>query len=738
MTPRLTTPPLEMWGGVECTLNRVGDVTFDQLERSGHGRRIEDLDLLRSLGIKVLRYPVLWERVAPESIERADWRWPDERLARLREHGVSPMVTLLHHGSGPRDTSLVDPAFPELFAAYAGAVAARYPWVTHFTPINEPLTTARFSALYGHWYPHARDDRAFARAVVNQCRATALAMMAIRRAQPNALLVQTEDLGRTYSTPPLVQQTSWENERRWLTFDLLTGRIAPDGAMWEYLRRHGIREAELHEFRDAPCAPDILGLNHYLTSERFLDHRTDLYPEHVVGGNGAVRYADVEAVRILPEGIAGPTAMLMEAWDRYALPLAMTEVHVGATREQQLRWLRDVWSAAQDARRCGADVRAITAWSLFGAFDWNSLVTRDDGHYEPGAFDVRGPAPRPTAVAAMIRSLASSGDYDHPVVAGEGWWRRESRILYGFSDPLTEAPLPDVSPTDERRPLLVVGATGTLGRAFAHVCADRDIAVRLCGREEMELTDRALVAATLDRYRPWAVVNAAGYVRVDDAERDAAACFRDNCAGPAVLAQHCDERRIQLLTFSSDLVFDGTLTRPYRETDSPRPLSVYGRSKADSERSVLDRLPSALVVRTSAFFGPWDDCNFLTGVLRSLDTQGTATAVEDQIVSPTYVPDLVHAALDLLIDGESGIWHLANAGAVSWADLARRAARLAGYVPELIVGCPGAQLGRPAQRPQYSVLGSDRGMHLPSLDDALYRFIAARAAPTHAMSGAAQ
>ena len=109
-----------------------------------------------------------------------NWRWADERLGRLRDLGIRPIVTLVHHGSGPRGTNLLDAGFAPGLAAFAGAVAARYPWLEDFTPVNEPLTTARFSALYGTWYPHARDPLAFVRALLNECAATAQAMGAIR------------------------------------------------------------------------------------------------------------------------------------------------------------------------------------------------------------------------------------------------------------------------------------------------------------------------------------------------------------------------------------------------------------------------------------------------------------------------------------------------------------------------------------------------------------------------------
>src|SRR5205814_6132181 len=116
--------PLELWGGVECTVNRVGDRYHDQLRRNGHASRLSDLDRFASLGVRALRHPVVWERVAPDGLRAADWSFADASLARLRELGIRPIVTLLHHGSGPRDTSLLDPGSPETPATYARAVAA--------------------------------------------------------------------------------------------------------------------------------------------------------------------------------------------------------------------------------------------------------------------------------------------------------------------------------------------------------------------------------------------------------------------------------------------------------------------------------------------------------------------------------------------------------------------------------------------------------------------------------------
>ncbi len=727
----ITIPPLEVWAGVECTVNRVGDQYFDQIERNGHASRIDDLDLFAELGVRAIRYPVLWERTAPNGEMSADWSWADERLERLRELGIRPIVGLVHHGSGPRHTSLIDPAFPEKLAEFARAVAERYPWVDSYTPVNEPLTTARFSGMYGHWYPHGRDGLTFARALLTECRATVLSMRAIREVNPAAQLVQTEDLGKTHSTPLLAYQAEFENERRWLSFDLLCGRLNRSTLIWNHLCDLGVDEAELNWFLENPCPPDVLGINHYVTSERFLDERTERYPVGSHGGNGKHNYADVEAVRVCAEGTAGPRALIKETWERYGLPLAVTEVHIGCTREEQLRWLKEIWDGAVSLRHEGVDVRAVTAWSLLGAYDWNSLVTRAEGYYEPGVFDLRGPRPRPTAIARMIRDLATGREPDHPLLDTPGWWQRPERLFYPSvscrPNDLGKEQILDFGKTQNKNPksrrlLAIIGARGTLGKAFARLCDLRGIPYHLLTRQEMDITDPTSVDRVLTELNPWAVVNAAGYVRVDDAEREVDACLRVNAEGPAILAASCARQGVPLLTFSSDLVFDGACTTPYVESNAVAPLNVYGRSKVEAEVRVLKAHPSALVIRTSAFFGPWDEYNFVTIALRHLTAGQTFVAAEDSVVSPTYVPDLVHTTLDLLIDGESGLWHLANKSAIAWAELARLAASIAGVDASRVEARPTRELGFTAPRPTYSVLGSERGMLLPSLDNAMSRY----------------
>lgn len=738
---------VDIWGGVECTVNRVGDEYFDQLERSGHARRLDDLRRIAALGIRTLRFPILWERTAPDGVEGASWAWADERMALLHELGVRPIVGLVHHGSGPHSTSLLDPAFPRRLAAFARAVAERYPWVDLYTPINEPLTTARFSGLYGLWYPHARSSHAFLTMLCNECRATSLAMRAIREVNPAAQLVQTEDLGKTHSTPKLAYQARHENHRRWLSFDLLRGEVDERHPLWSHVRYHLRERHVLDWLREHPVPPDVLGINYYVTSERFLDERIERYPGCVVGGNRRHRYVDVEAVRVLADGPDGPERLLREVWQRYRSPIAVTEAHLGCGRAEQVRWFDEIHGAACRLREEGVDLRAVTAWALLGAYDWHSLVTRCEGRYEPGVFDVRGGAPRPTALAQMVREIIERGRFEHPVLGVPGWWRRPDRLEYpevaahrvdGPKD--REVPAP-VAAATRARPLLVTGAHGTLGQAFARLCALRGLPYRLLTRAELDIADRDAVARVLDEVEPWALINTAGYVRVDAAERDAERCFRENTAGPAVLAAACAARGVSLVTFSSDLVFDGRADSPYSEADPVAPLNVYGRSKAEAEARVLEANPRALVVRTSAFFGPWDEHNYVTRAIGSLVGGRAVVTADDTRVSPTYIPDLIDETLDLLVDGESGIWHLANDGAVSWYELLTTAARMAGLDPTRVIGRPSAELGLVAPRPRATPLVSRRGAQLPSLEHALVRYFPARhahAGPADAAGGATE
>lgn len=357
---------------------------------------------------------------------------------------------------------------------------------------------------------------------------------------------------------------------------------------------------------------------------------------------------------------------------------------------------------------------------MLGSFGWNKLLTRPNGEYEPGIYDVRSGRPRPTALCKMIRSLSKKEKYNHPVTERPGWWKKDTRIIYNHD------PIKIENITNQRNipPLLIVGKTGTLGNAFARICKLRDIDYKLSGRQEFDITDLAGMERLIREVKPWAIINTAGFVRVDEAEDDELNCFLSNTTGPGHLAALCNKYGIKLMTFSSDLVFDGRKNIPYIEDDNVNPLNNYGLSKAKAEQAVLQSCPDALIIRTSAFFGPWDKYNFVSEVHNAVKKRIPFRAVNDIIISPTYVPDLVNVCLDLLIDDEKGIWHLANDVALSWFNLAAQISERSGGDPALIIPISAAEMDFRAMRPIYSALRSTRGDLLPCLDDALNRYFA--------------
>lgn len=678
---------------------------------------------------------MLWEKVAPDAPDAVNWSWTDERLGDLRALGVRPIAGLVHHGGGPRYTDLLDPGFALGLARFAGQAAERYPWVSDWTPVNEPVTTARFSALYGHWHPHERSERAFWNALLNQIDGIRLSMRAIREVNPRARLIQTDDLGRTWATVPLRHQAAFDNSRRWMSWDLLCGMVLPEHALWDRLARLGFAD-RLRVIADDPCPPDVIGINHYLTSDRFLDHRLRRYPPDAAGGNNEQRYADVAAVRVLDPPPAGLRGALQDAWSRYGIPLAATEVHNGCTREEQMRWMAEAWTIALDLRDEGVAIEAVTSWSLLGSDGWDTLLTAA-GTYEAGAFDMSGGTPRATAVAKMLPQLAGAVGGDcarpdgaaggnpsrspHPTLAGAGWWRRPIRLLHGSVH--RRASIQDRAPSSSSAkpaPLLICGATGTLGQALARSCRHRDLAYVLTARAELDVNDKASIERVLERHQPWAVINATGWVRVDDAEGEPQACLSANFNGAELLARTTAAVGIPTVSFSSDLVFDGCKGAAYDEADSPQPVNVYGTSKMLAERAIAALPGNHLVIRTAAFFSPHDRHNFAMHLYDALSHERSFCVAPGQVVSPTYVPHLCNAVLDLLIDGETGVWHLTNGGGLSWIEFAHRIALRCGLDARLI----GAETtGRTkAARPTNSALVSRRGQLLPSLDQAIDEF----------------
>jgi dTDP-4-dehydrorhamnose reductase len=419
-----------VWAGVEPSHLTIGGRRRDQLVATGHADRLEDIDRIAELGVSAVRYPILWGwRGDP-----TDWDWAKARLGRLASYGIDPIVGLVHHGWGPDEIDPLDPGYPDALAGYAVQVARRFPQIRTFLPVNEALTTARFSGLYGWWDPCARDDTTFARLIVAECQAIRAAARRLRQLDPSIRILVNDDAGETYGTKAVADVVSFYNTRRWLSFDLVTGKVDAHHPMWEHVALTRDLEYALEDLADDPEYPDLLGLDHYITSDRFLDDRTDLYPADIERSRTNARFVDVEVARVPGLEVDGFWRCLKQTWDRYGLPMALTEVHMGGDPEDEVAWWAEAWQQAGWAVAAGMVVEGVTSWAAVGGVDWNTLLRREAGWYRPGCFDVRSGQAVRTELGAAVAATASGRAIDGLV---PGWWRQPDRVL--------PVPAPDIA-----------------------------------------------------------------------------------------------------------------------------------------------------------------------------------------------------------------------------------------------------------------------------------------------------
>ena len=272
--------------------------------------------------------------------------------------------------------------------------------------------------------------------------------------------------------------------------------------------------------------------------------------------------------------------------------------------------------------------------------------------------------------------------------------------------------------------LLITGAAGMLGRDVAAAAERSGHDVVALARTQLDIADRAAVQAAIADARPDAVVNCAAWTDVDGAEENEAAATRVNGDG----AGHLAEAAPYLVHVSSDYVFDGRGSEPYREDDPVNPLSAYGRSKLAGERAVATANADHAVVRSSWLFGAGGR-NFVDTMLRLGAERDQLRVVDDQVGCPTYAGHLAEALVKIAESKPKGILHVAGGGACSWFELAR-AALQEQNIRTRIEPCTTAEFPRPAPRPAYSVLGSTRpdAPTLPPWRDGLRAYLRERAA----------
>ena len=348
-----------------------GRVRVDEMDKCGHYEKWRtDFDLVEELGIHFLRYgPPLHKTWL--GVDKYDWSFVDETYHDLFRRDLVPITDLCHFGVPDWVGNFQNPDFPELFAQYAGAFAARFPWVQLYTPINEMFITATFSATYGWWNEQLSSDQAFVTALKHIVKANVLAMQAIVAVRPDAIFIQSESSEYFHAeNPRAIGPAEMLNAKRFLSLDLNYGRRL-DSEMYEFLMDNGMTRDEYHFFLGNNLKRHcIMGNDYYVTNE------------HRVSPDGAT----------YPAGeVFGYDAITWQYYDRYRLPVMHTETNLneGPNGDEAVYWLWKEWANVLRVRNDGVPVVGFTWYSLTDQMDWDTALREPNGRVNPvGLFDL--------------------------------------------------------------------------------------------------------------------------------------------------------------------------------------------------------------------------------------------------------------------------------------------------------------------------------------------------------------
>ncbi len=348
-----------------------GRTRVDEMESCGHYKHWRtDFALLDELGIRYLRYgPPLHTSLLGDG--RYDWNFADETFEELRRRDIVPIVDLCHFGVPDWLGNFQNPDFPEIFARYCGAFAARFPWVQLYTPVNEMFICATFSAKYGWWNEQLTSDLSFVTALKYIVKANVLAMQAILAVRPDAIFIQSESSEYFHADHPgAIGPAELANSRRFLSLDLNYGHRV-DSEMYEYLTDSGMTREEYRFFMETRLkAHCILGVDYYVTNE------------HRVSADGMTRASGE---------IFGFAVIARQYHDRYRLPVMHTETNMneGPNGDESVNWMWKQWANVLRVRNDGIPVVGFTWYSLTDQVDWDTALREKNGRVNPvGLYDL--------------------------------------------------------------------------------------------------------------------------------------------------------------------------------------------------------------------------------------------------------------------------------------------------------------------------------------------------------------
>ena len=262
------------------------------------------------------------------------------------------------------------------------------------------------------------------------------------------------------------------------------------------------------------------------------------------------------------------------------------------------------------------------------------------------------------------------------------------------------------------RRLLVIGAKGMLGRDLVNTLRfsfrpDQDWEILGWDIDEIDIQEENTTVTKIERIQPQIVINIAAYTDVDGCESNEEKAFAVNAEGMKHVALGALRCSAKVVYLSTDYVFDGEKKEPYEEEDPPHPLNVYGRSKLKGEQYVQELMEDSLIIRSQWLYGRHGK-NFVSSILREAREKRVVSIVDDQTGLPTYTVDLATAISALIQRRARGIFHVANSDPCTWFTFGQAILKLSGMMEVKVIPISTKELGRPAARPLYSVLSTQK------------------------------
>jgi beta-glucosidase/6-phospho-beta-glucosidase/beta-galactosidase len=359
-----------LWAaGIEDTFvpqSKSGHRPLDEYELMGHYEHWkEDIDLAEELGLKALRWGVPWYKAEPEQ-GKFDWRWTDEVIPYICEtRKILPIIDLMHYGCPFwLKKEFANRDYPSFVARYAAAFAERYKGlVKWYTPLNEPIINSLMCGMRGIWPPYLKGDTGYIKIMLQLAKGIIRTVQAIKEIDPDTVMVHVEATGLTRTAREDLKSLAHEEEMRgYLCFDLISGRLTHDHALFSWLVRNGVHPESLDELRQGQTVLDVVGLNFYpqwSTKQLYIDER----------GRLAFRETEFEG--------DGFSELILKYFNRYNAPVMITETSAVGSDDVRSQWLERSLASIKVLRGNGVPVIGYTWFPLFTMVDWRYRFSQE-------------------------------------------------------------------------------------------------------------------------------------------------------------------------------------------------------------------------------------------------------------------------------------------------------------------------------------------------------------------------